>query len=111
MTVSIYFLSNNPYKIKEMQRLADFEFKAAKLKIDEIQSEDADKIIEDKVLKAYQKLRRPVFVEHSGLYINDFGRLPGGLTQIIWDSLQADKFCEYFGNRPDTSATAKTVIA
>ena len=88
----------------------DLIVEAIKIKIDEIQSENAEKIVRDKVLKAFKAIKRPVFVEHTGLYIEDFGNLPGGLTQIVWDSLQADKFCDYFGTRKNTKAKAKTII-
>lgn len=109
----LYFISNNEHKLKEVSELFNsklVELKPLKIKIEEIQSEDAEKIVKDKVLKAFAKIRRPLFVEHTGLYIEDFGNLPGGLTQITWDSLGADKFCEFFGNRDNTNAKAKTFI-
>ncbi len=111
--LKLFFVSNNQYKIKEAMEIIDsriIELKPLALKIEEIQSDDAMKIVNDKVIKAFSKVKRPLFVEHTGLYIHDFGNLPGGLTQIIWDSLKADKFCEFFGNRKNTKAIAKTII-
>jgi XTP/dITP diphosphohydrolase len=109
--MKIYFASNNEFKIKEAREiLENIELLPVKIKIDEIQSDNAEKIVRDKVLKAFKKIRRPVFVEHTGLYLDDFGNLPGGLTQIVWDSLEADKFCDFFGNRSNTKAEAKTII-
>ena len=35
---------------------------------------------------------------------------PGGLTQIFWDTLQADKFTQLFGKDGENSLVAKTVI-
>lgn len=109
----LYFVSNNEFKIKEAIEIVNpklIEIKPLKLKIDEIQSEDAKKIVEDKALKAFAHVRRPLFVEHTGLYIENFGELPGGLTQIIWDALEADKFCDYFGNKANSTAIAKTTL-
>lgn len=110
--VRIYFVSNNEFKIKEANEILDksVEVTPVKIKINEIQSDNAELIVHDKVLKAFMKIRRPVFVEHTGLYLEDFGRLPGGLTQIVWDALEADKFCEFFGNRINTNAEAITII-
>jgi Xanthosine triphosphate pyrophosphatase len=51
-----------------------------------------------------------VFVEHTGLYINSLNEFPGGLTQIFWDKLQADKFSELLGRGHDTNVVAKTII-
>lgn len=109
----LYFVSHNEYKLNEAREIIDpalIELKPLKIKIEEIQSEDAESIVTDKVIKAFSKVKRPLFVEHTGLYIEDFGNLPGGLTQIVWDSLGADKFCEFFGNRKNTKAIAKTIV-
>jgi len=111
--MKIYFVSNNKFKIQEAKDIltaSKIELESLKIKINEIQSDDAELIVRDKVLKAFSFIKRPLFVEHTGLYLEDFGNLPGGLTQIVWDSLKADKFCNYFGNRSITNARARTVI-
>jgi XTP/dITP diphosphohydrolase len=36
--------------------------------------------------------------------------LPGGLTQIFWDTLLADRFAELYGTTADPSVTARTTI-
>ncbi len=112
----IYFASNNEYKSKELLDIINpelpeaMEIRPLKMKIEEIQSSDAEKIIWDKAVKAFSKVRRPLFVGHTGLYIEHFGNLPGGLTQIVWESLQADKFCEFFGRTGNTAAVARTIV-
>ncbi|MBP1743834.1 MAG: non-canonical purine pyrophosphatase [Firmicutes bacterium] len=112
----IYFASNNEYKSKELLDIINpelpeaMEIRPIKIKIEEIQSSSAEKIVREKVLRAFPKVRRPFFVAHTGLYSEYFGGLPGGLTKIIWESLQADKFCEVFGKRPNTNAVAKTIL-
>ncbi len=111
--MQIYFVTNNPFKMQEAEDIlatSTIQVKRLSLKINEIQSENAEEIVRDKVLKAFSSIKRSVFVEHTGLYLEDFGNLPGGLTQIVWDSLKADKFCDYFGNRKNTKVTAKTVL-
>lgn len=107
----IYFLSSNKYKIKEVKNMlssSKIKVISVSMKIKEIQSEDMKEIVEDKVLKGFRKIGRPVMVEQTGLFINDFGDLPGGLTQIFWDSLQADKFSSFFSK---ATVTAKTIVA
>lgn len=89
---------------------ADVEVIAAKYTINEIQTEDVNSLVRDKLLKAFKIIGRPVFVEHTGLYIESLNEFPGGLTQIFWDKLQADKFCELFGNGDNTNLVAKTII-
>jgi XTP/dITP diphosphohydrolase len=43
------------------------------------------------------------------LYLDYLGGLPGGLTQIFWDTLEADRFARLFGTTQ--SAKARTTIA
>lgn len=111
--MKIRFVSKNDFKIKEVQTMladAGVEVVAAKYSINEIQTEDVDSLVRDKLLKAFRIIGRPVFVEHTGLYIKSLNDFPGGLTQIFWDKLQADKFSELFGNGTDTKVVAKTII-
>src|SRR5690554_8012352 len=46
----------------------------------------------------------------SRIQVDYMNGLPGGLTQIFWDNLQADKFCEIFGMASKNTLEAKTVI-
>lgn len=111
--LDLYFMSSNRLKIGEVQRILsskNIKISGCSLKINEIQSDSMCDIVIDKALKAYQILRRPLIVEQTGLRITDFGNLPGGLTQVFWDALQADKFCQFFSTG-STEVTAETVIA
>ena len=65
----------------------------------------------EKALKAFKMIGRPLFVEHTGLFIDKINQLPGGLTQVFWDKLQADKFAELFGaDVGESKAKAITTI-
>lgn len=109
----IRFVSSNPHKIQEVKEIfgpAGITVIPFTKKIDELQIVDTKALVKDKALKAFAYLGRPVFVEHTGLYLNYIAGLPGGLTQIFWDALQAQKFSAIFGTSPDTSVIARTVI-
>lgn len=111
--MKIRFVSGNEFKIKEVQSILiedGIEIIPISLKIEELQTEDVHKLVRDKVLKAFDQIGKPVFVEHTGLYIKSLNEFPAGLTQIFWDKLKADKFAEFIGNLKDTSLTAKTII-
>jgi len=111
--MEIRFVSSNEHKIAEVQCILDaagVSIVPSSLKIEEIQTEDVHKLVRDKVLKAFYKIGRPVFVEHTGLFIESINKLPGGLTQIFWDNLKGDRFCELFGSLNNTNITAKTII-
>ena len=128
---TIYFISTNEHKINEAQAIFDQKKLGIQVKkydskeIKEIQSKDMEEIVLDKALKVYKSLQRPLFVEHTGLMIKDFGGLPGGLTQVFWSSFLppgADKttdkkqkltnnmiacnnFCKHFGGKAVTAVT------
>lgn len=111
--MKIRFMSGNTYKLKEAQLILSkigIEVVSINTKINEIQTEDPKELVYDKVVKAFKLVGRPLFIEHTGLYVEFFEGLPGGLTQIFWDKLQADKFCEIFGNNTNVTASAKTTI-
>lgn len=111
--MKIRFLTKNDHKAAEVGAIlmeTGFEVIAAKHVINEIQTEDVNMLVRDKVLKAFEIVGRPVFVEHTGLYIDSLNGFPGGLTQIFWDKLKADKFSELFGSGEDNRLLAKTVI-
>ena len=113
--IEIRFVSNNPSKLVEAKEILEpkgIVVEASLLKIEELQTTDTKRLVHDKVLRAFEQVGRPLFVEHTGLYLEHLNGLPGGLTQIFWDTLQADKFAELFGKlAPITNAKAITTIA
>jgi len=106
------FLSSNPNKIAEAKAIlspAGFELISVEKKLEEIQSGDVEFLVRDKCIKAFRLIGRPVFVEHTGLYIEALNGFPGGLTQIFWDALGAERVAKLFG-REDGRAIARTRI-
>lgn len=111
--MDIRFLSSNLHKIREVEDIlkpVGVNVVANPIKIEEIQTEDVQRLVRDKALKAFARIGRPVFVEHTGLHLPALNGLPGGLTQIFWDRLQADSFVSLVKNLGSRIVTAKTVI-
>ncbi|MCY9529334.1 hypothetical protein M5X04_08315 [Paenibacillus alvei] len=111
--MDIRFISGNNYKINEAKLIlkdSGINVIPYNVKIEELQTNETEKLIRDKVLKAFSLIGRPLFVEHTGLYIKYLNGFPGGLTQIFWDALEADKFSELFRGIGNKSVTAKTTI-
>ena len=111
--MDIRFLSSNVHKIREVETIlgpVGVRIVPAPIKIEEIQTEDVQRLVRDKTLKAFERIGRPVFVEHTGLHLPGLNGLPGGLTQIFWDRLQADSFVALVKNLGSRIVTAKTVI-
>lgn len=92
----IYFVTKNPFKKEEFTPLfQDVNVSLVEYEYDihEIQTDNMDSIIRDKVRKAFARVRRPVMVDHSGLALNALGGLPKGLTQLFWDTLKESGVC------------------
>ncbi len=66
--------------------------------IQELQTADTDALVRDKASKAFSKLGRPLFVEHTGLYLDMLNGLPGGLTEVFWETLKKDRVSELFAS-------------
>jgi XTP/dITP diphosphohydrolase len=69
------------------------------------------KMVDHKVRSAYRQLLTPCIVEHAGLIFEEQQStgFPGGLTQPMWDSLEAHEFLERVG-RPGETAIAQAVV-
>lgn len=108
------FITRNPHKIAEVTailRADGIKVIPYEKTIEELQTTDVVKLVRDKALRAYERVGRPLFVEHTSLHLEHLNGLPGGLTQIFWDSLEADRFAELFGRlAPNRRVTARTVI-
>lgn len=112
--LEVRFVSSNEHKIREAATILNavgVTVIASAIKIEELQTKETERLVKDKVLKAFEKLGRPLFVEHTGLYLEHLHGFPGGLTQIFWDTLGADLFSELFGKlAPVKNAIARTMI-
>ena len=112
--LDIRFISSNPYKLEEFTALLGergYSIYTSSLKIYEIQTEDVEQLVEDKAIQAFNRLGRPLVIEHTGLSLNRLNGLPGGLTQMFWDRLEGDRFSALFGASPGNEATARTKLA
>jgi XTP/dITP diphosphohydrolase len=111
---ALRFLSGNHFKIAEVEAIMksiNVSVVPVDFKINEIQTIDLSALVHDKCIKAFQKVHRPIFVEHTSLQIGALNGFPGGLTQVFWDTLQADSVAEIFGKMASPAVKATTIIA
>jgi XTP/dITP diphosphohydrolase len=112
--MDLRFLTKNPNKAAEFQKLFSgtrYVIVPAPLQIDEIQTDDMEALVRDKAIKAFAKIRRPIFVDHTGLYFDFLGGFPGGLTEIFWNKLENEKLAHMIGRSDNPATTAVTLIA
>ena len=114
MNPSIYFVSKNEHKFNEFHNFfhtTRYSILKSTATIEELQTENMEALVEDKVIKAYQRLRRPVFVDHTGLHLDILGGFPGGLTEIFWERTKNERIAQLFGKSENPRVKAITLIA
>jgi XTP/dITP diphosphohydrolase len=113
MDLVLRFLTKNIYKFEEFEKLfngTNYTIIQSSIAIKEIQTEDIEALVADKVIKAFDKVRRPVVVDHTGLHLELLGGFPGGLTEIFWERLKNERLAQLFGNSENPTVTAVTLI-
>lgn len=113
VNVALRFMSGNRHKILEVERIlgpAGVSVVPVDRKIDEIQTHDVQALVRDKTLRAFAEIGRPLFVEHTGLELEGLNGLPGGLTQVFWDSLEADRLVRLASGLSSRKVIARTTV-
>lgn len=115
LLTAIRFVSSNAYKIAEATAIlatVGVTVIPVTRKVEELQSLDEERLVRDKLLRAFKMIGRPLFVEHTGLRLTRLNGFPGGLTQIFWDTLEADLFSSLFGSQAnECGVVARTTVA
>jgi XTP/dITP diphosphohydrolase len=109
--MKLRFVSRNPHKLAEAATILGplgIEVVPLKETIEELQTIDASRLVRDKALRAFTKIGRKLFVEHTGLRLKTLNGLPGGLTQVFWDALKAERMSELFGSDEEGTVEAVT---
>jgi XTP/dITP diphosphohydrolase len=72
---------------------------------------DLEAMVRSKIESAYRAVQVPCIVEHAGLILEGYEAksFPGGLTQPMWDSLDASKFANCCSTL-STKAIARAIV-
>jgi len=84
---SILFVTSNLNKVKEIEAVLskyNIQVETSSIKKREIQSEQLEEIAKESALSAYEVLRRPLFVEDSGLFIEALNGFPGPYSSYTY---------------------------
>jgi len=80
MEREILFITSNAHKFSEAQSLlkkCNINIKRKNLNISEVRADTCEEVARQCALEAYRKLKRPLFVEDSGLFIDSLNGFPG----------------------------------
>lgn len=110
---TLYFVTGNKNKFFEVKSLLEdiAELKHFKTELTEIQADTLEKIAEYKVREAYSKLRQPVIVEDSGLFINSLNGFPGPYSKYVYKTIGNSGILKLMENIEDRGAIFRAVVA
>jgi XTP/dITP diphosphohydrolase len=113
MTEHIRFLTKNSHKFAELEQLldpAEYVLIRDATEIHELQSEDLEALVRDKVLRAFKLIGHPLIVDHTGLAFALLNGFPAGLTSVFYEKLGNDGIASLIGKSANQNVTAVTVI-
>jgi XTP/dITP diphosphohydrolase len=112
MKEKIYFITSNIFKEEECRRSfegSNYEINIIPTQIQEVMDLNLEEIVRDKLLKAYKSFGNPCVVEHGAIHIDALNGLPGGISKVVWDSIQG-KICTLIQPKESRKAIAKALI-
>jgi XTP/dITP diphosphohydrolase len=104
----IYLVTSNKNKFKEFKEILGFKLKRVSLELDEIQAIEVEKVVEHKTKQAFNKIKKPVICEDTGLYFKEWNGLPGALAKLFDKTIGYRNLCKIL--KSNRKAKAQTVI-
>jgi XTP/dITP diphosphohydrolase len=110
MTQNLHFATSNKGKIKEVQAILAFPLTIASLDITEIQSLDLEKVAYHKVKEAYKQLKKPVFAEDVGFFIEAWNGFPGPFAKHLHNAVGDEGIIQMMRGQKNRKIIARAVI-
>lgn len=102
------FVTGNANKAMHMRTLLRLDLDHQSVDVDEIQAATSEEVIRHKVLRAYDILQRPVFVDDFALWFDDLDGLPGPFIKYFVDAKNGlENLCRMADGLPSRRATAR----
>ena len=108
--MKVVLLTGNKNKVLEAESILGVKLEHYNLDLEEIQSLDPKKVVEHKIKKAYEILRKPVIVWDVSVEFSALNSAPGALIKFFWEPIGLKKVCEIIKGLGDNSVTARLVL-
>lgn len=108
----IYFATGNKKKVEEAQKILGFPIEIADIELDEIQSLDIEEVVRKKAELAFTILKKPLFVEDVGVFVNAWNGFPGPLIKFLHKAgnNSYELMLRMLASESDKTAVVKAVI-
>jgi non-canonical purine NTP pyrophosphatase (RdgB/HAM1 family) len=107
--IDLTFVTSYPGKAREVSQLLQVELRHRVLEVAEIQSLDAEQIVEHKLHQAFLEVDGPVLVEDTSLTFAALGGLPGPLIKWFSSELGNAGLCRLLDGY-DTRAARASIV-
>jgi XTP/dITP diphosphohydrolase len=111
--MQIIFTTTNKYKIKAAETVLTkygIEVLGKDVEVDEIQSNDSEQVILDKVKRCYEQIKEPLIAMDSGLFIESLDGFPGVYTKYALDTIGEDGLIKLTKDKEDKKAYVQRMI-
>jgi len=91
--MKIKFATSNPYKVREgnlVGRKFGMEFVQIKQSYPEIRDEDVSRVAEEGARFVFDRVKEPVIVEDTGLFIEPLNGFPGSFSAFVFQKIGND---------------------
>ena len=109
-----YLITSNHHKLKEFEiglKRAGILVKQIKMKLVEPQANTLEEVAKFKARQAYEKIKKPVLVEDSGLFIHALNGFPGVYSSYVFKTIGNEGILKLMEGKENREATFKSVVA
>lgn len=110
----LLFVTNNVSKYEEAREILkgfDFRLKRKHLELDEPQSSSIEYVAKQTALLAFEMLRRPLFKEDAGLFIDALNGFPGPYSSYVYSSIGVEGILKLMKGVKNRKAKFKSCVA
>jgi len=104
--LSLHLATSNLNKLKELSELLEWRLIHLDLEFQEIQTDDLQELVKNKLKQAYDNIQGPVIVEDTSLYFKAWKKLPGPFVKWFLENLGLVGMVSALSQFKDKSAQA-----
>jgi XTP/dITP diphosphohydrolase len=105
----LYFITSNPHKYAEIQKMTHITIEQNPMGYPEIQADTLEAVAEFGIDFCYAQVKTPCFIEDSGLFIDALSGFPGVYSSYVYTTIGCDGILKLVSH--DRKAYFKSVIA
>jgi len=111
--VVVNFATSNKFKVNEANEIGkrfNIKFIQIKCKYPEIRSENVEDVALEGAKFVYSKVKKPVIVEDTGLYIETLNGFPGSYSKFVYQKIGNNGILKLLENKKNRNATFISAI-